>query len=107
MAMQHPRYWRWILDHPDLFPGIAPDPRPDHPEVPAHPTGPGGAQSLSQRELEVLTLVAAGSNDAEIARSLHLSPHTVGTHVRNIRAKLDARDRVHLVVLAHRHGLAG
>lgn len=70
----------------------------------AAPRGAGGL-GLSEREREVLTLVAAGLNDTEIAHELHLSPLTAGTHVRNIRAKLGARDRVQLVVLAHRHGV--
>lgn len=118
-AQQHPRYWRWILDHPDHFPGIAPDPQPGPSTAAAPATGPtsdtgsgnvgggggGGAQGLSVREREVLTLVAAGLNDAEIAHELQLSPTTAKTHVKNIRAKLGARDRVHLVVIAYRHGL--
>jgi len=108
LARQHPRYWRWILDHPNHFPGIAPDPSPGLPTAPSPTTGPGnGAQSLSVREREILALVATGLNDAEIARELQLSPHTAGTHVRNIRVKLGARDRVQLVVLAHQHGLTG
>ena len=106
-ARQNPRYWRWILDHPDHFPGIAPAPPTAPPTV--GPTAAaahnGGGLGLSEREREVLTLVAAGLNDTEIAHELHLSPLTVGTHVRNIRGKLGARDRVQLVVLAHQHGL--
>ena len=66
---------------------------------------PPGVESLSPREREVLSLVAQGLTNPEIAERLVLSLATVKTHVRSILAKLDARDRVHAVLLAHRHGL--
>lgn len=52
-----------------------------------------GVGSLSAREAEILGLVAAGRTDAEIAATLHLSPHTVHRHVANARTKLGVRSR--------------
>ncbi len=66
---------------------------------------PDGLDELSLRELEVLTLVARGSTNREIAEALFLSPLTVKTHVSRILSKLRARDRVQLVVLAYQAGL--
>lgn len=61
---------------------------------------------LTDRELEVLRHVAAGLTNAEIANQLYLSPLTIKTHVSRILMKLNARDRVQLVVLAYRNGIA-
>jgi DNA-binding NarL/FixJ family response regulator len=66
---------------------------------------PDGLDELSPRELEVLGLVARGSNNREIAEALYLSPLTVKTHVSHILTKLRARDRVQLVVIAYQAGL--
>jgi len=66
---------------------------------------PDGLDELSARELEVLDLVARGSNNREIADALYLSPLTVKTHVSHILTKLRARDRVQLVVIAYQAGL--
>jgi DNA-binding NarL/FixJ family response regulator len=66
---------------------------------------PDGLDELSPRELEVLGLVARGSNNREIADVLYLSPLTVKTHVSRILTKLRARDRVQLVVIAYQAGL--
>jgi DNA-binding NarL/FixJ family response regulator len=60
---------------------------------------------LTDREREVLSLVAAGLSNDEIAAQLFLSPLTAKTHVSRILAKLDARDRAQLVVLAYESGL--
>ncbi|MGA6165246.1 response regulator [Amycolatopsis magusensis] len=57
--------------------------------------------SLTEREREVMTLVAAGLSNDEIARRLVLSPATAKTHVSRIMTKVDARDRAQLVVLAY------
>ena len=76
------------------------------------PAMPGAARpastlldSLTPREREILVAVAAGLNNAELAARFHLSESTVKTHVGRILQKLDARDRVHLVILAYEHGL--
>jgi DNA-binding NarL/FixJ family response regulator len=60
---------------------------------------------LTPRELEVLTQVALGRNNAEIAAAMYLSEATVKTHLSRILAKLDLRDRVQVVVLAYEEGL--
>lgn len=64
-------------------------------------------EGLSERELEVLGLVGAGRSNSEIAEDLFISVATVKSHVRHLLAKLDLRDRVQAVVLAHESGLVG
>ena len=61
--------------------------------------------SLSNRQTEVLALVALGATDSEIAQQLCLSVDTVAWHVKEIRTRLDARSRAHAVALAMRHDL--
>jgi DNA-binding NarL/FixJ family response regulator len=61
---------------------------------------------LTERELEVLTMVTRGLSNAEIAEELTISPATAKTHVAHLLTKLDARDRIQLVIIAYRAGLA-
>ena len=61
---------------------------------------------LTDRETEVLRLVAQAMSNAEIARALYIGEATVKTHVSNVLQKLGARDRVAAVVYAHRGGYA-
>ena len=61
--------------------------------------------ALTDREREVLALVGRGLTNSEIGEELFLSPLTAKTHVSRIMTKLDARDRVHLVVVAYETGL--
>jgi DNA-binding NarL/FixJ family response regulator len=66
---------------------------------------PAGLDQLTEREREVLTLVARGLSNTELARTLHVSLPTVKTHVSRILTKLNARDRTQLVVLAYEAGI--
>ncbi|MEU8659210.1 response regulator transcription factor [Actinoplanes philippinensis] len=61
--------------------------------------------TITEREREVLTLVGRGRSNAEIAGDLHISPATAKAHVARLFTKLDARDRVHLVIMAYEMGL--
>src|ERR1700722_10549124 len=74
------------------------------------PAGPAPAAgkllaALTEREREVLALVATGLSNEEIANRLYLSPLTAKTHVSRIMTKLGARDRAQLVVLGYETGL--
>jgi DNA-binding NarL/FixJ family response regulator len=60
---------------------------------------------LTERELEVLRMVARGMSNAEIAEELTISPATAKTHVAHLLTKLDARDRIQLVIIAYQSGL--
>ena len=66
---------------------------------------PATLDALTGREREVLTLVARGWSNAEIAGRLCLSPATAKTHVGRLLTKLQARDRTQLVVIAYQTGL--
>jgi DNA-binding NarL/FixJ family response regulator len=69
------------------------------------PKAPRGLAELTEREREVLSLVAHGLSNAELAQRLHVSLPTAKTHVSRILTKLGARDRTQLVVLAYESGL--
>ena len=73
---------------------------------PQRPTAvPKSMSELTEREREVLLLIARGMNNEEIAKSLVISPATSKTHVSRIMSKLAARDRAQLVVMAYEGGL--
>jgi DNA-binding NarL/FixJ family response regulator len=68
---------------------------------------PSALAQLTERESEVLVLVARGLSNAEIANQLYISLFTAKTHVSRILTKLHARDRAQLVMLAYETGLVG
>jgi DNA-binding NarL/FixJ family response regulator len=69
------------------------------------PKTEGLLDGLTEREVEVLALVTRGLSNSEIADELIISPATAKTHVAHLLAKLNARDRVQLVILGYRSGL--
>jgi DNA-binding NarL/FixJ family response regulator len=69
------------------------------------PTSVPGLDELTDREQEILQLIARGLSNAEIASQLVLSEHTVKTHVTHLLQKLDLRDRTQVVVLAYEAGI--
>jgi DNA-binding NarL/FixJ family response regulator len=69
------------------------------------PVDTGVLDPLTEREREVLALVARGMSNAELAAQLHMSAATAKTHVGRVLAKLHARDRAQLVVIAYESGL--
>lgn len=71
------------------------------------PVSPEHLAGLTGREREVVALVAEGLTNQDIADRLAIRPMTAKTHVNRAMAKLGARDRAHLVVIAYRSGLAG
>jgi DNA-binding NarL/FixJ family response regulator len=69
------------------------------------PHATGGLDQLTDREREVMALVAAGLSNDDIAKRLFVSPATAKTHVSRAMVKLGARDRAQLVVIAYESGL--
>ena len=69
------------------------------------PSAVPGLDRLTEREVEVLRLMARGMSNSEIAGQLYLGEATVKTHVGRVLGKLDARDRVQAVVAAYESGL--
>ena len=91
-ALLAPSVTRRLIDQ------FARSPEPGKPETKA-------LQLLSEREREVLTLVASGLSNGECAEQLFLSEGTVKTHVKRIYTKLDLRDRTQAVIFAYETGM--
>lgn len=71
--------------------------------VTVRPSGPGG--ELSEREVDVLRLVALGHTNADIAEELYVSVRTVETHRAHVQQKLGVKSRAELVRITREHGL--
>ncbi|OFI40063.1 DNA-binding response regulator [Arthrobacter sp. SW1] len=95
-AVIAPSTTRRLLDH------VAPLLRARTPEQNGHAAA---VERLTAREREVFELIAQGRSNPEIAAELYLSEATVKTHVGHILAKLEARDRVQIVVIAYETGV--
>jgi DNA-binding NarL/FixJ family response regulator len=91
-ALLGPTVTRRLLDR---FANADPDGRPD----------PAIIASLTEREREILHLVASGLSNAELAQRLYLSETTIKTHVSSVLRKLGVRDRVQAVIVAYNAGL--
>jgi DNA-binding NarL/FixJ family response regulator len=71
----------------------------------SRPAGLDGLDGVTEREREVLTLIARGLSNTEIVERLQVSPATVKTHIGHLLGKLGARDRAQLVIVAYETGL--
>jgi DNA-binding NarL/FixJ family response regulator len=93
-ALLAPSITRRLIEH---FQSSGPPPQP--------PPGADRLATLTEREAEVLTQLAQGLSNAEIAERLYVSETTVKTHVGRVLTKLGVRDRVQAVVLAYESGM--
>ena len=101
-ALLAPSVTRRLIAH---FAGQSQTQETQEAQEPREPKAPRGLAELTEREREVLSLVAHGLSNAELAQRLHVSLPTAKTHVSRILTKLGARDRTQLVVLAYESGL--
>ena len=92
-AVMAPSATRRLLDH--VLPTLPASPQGNDPRL----------EVLTDREREVLVEIAAGATNAEIATKLYMAEGTVKTHIGRLLAKLEARDRVGLVLIAYETGL--
>ncbi len=69
-------------------------------------TSPAESYGLTQRELDVLRLIAAGRSNPQIGEALFISPRTAQIHVTHVLAKLGLANRTEAAAFAHQHGLA-
>ncbi len=92
-AVMAPSATRRLLDH--VIPTLPANPEGNDPRL----------EVLTDREREVLVEIAAGATNSEIASKLYMAEGTVKTHIGRLLAKLEARDRVGLVLIAYETGL--
>ncbi|MFT4234624.1 MAG: response regulator transcription factor [Microbacterium sp.] len=90
-AVVDPRLTKQLIDHFLDAPAVH-----DEPDLRAD-----ALDQLTPRELDIFTLIARGLTNTEIGDELHLAPSTVKSYINTLFAKLDVRDRVHAVLLAH------
>jgi DNA-binding NarL/FixJ family response regulator len=104
-ALLAPSVTRRLVEEFTRRPAPAAPPRSRDPEP--HPVRAPAASldAITGREREVLALIATGLSNSEIAERLSISEATAKTHVGHLLTKLNARDRVHLVILAFQAGL--
>jgi len=95
-----PRATRALLDHLATQPAVAAS-------AVAEPPASDPLAELTDRERDVFHAIAQGLSNSETAEAFFLSESTVKTHVGRVLAKLGARDRVHIVILAYQWGLVG
>ena len=105
-ALLAPEVTRRVIERFAAADKAAPETRVPSAPSPARPSPAARIPDLTEREQDVLRLLAQASSNAEIAKELFIGEATVKTHVSNVLAKLGARDRVAAVVYAHRNGLA-
>ena len=97
ILLESEQAWRRFLEELHAF--IAESP------LAVHPVKGGPIAALSSREREVLELIASGLGNAQIAKRLHISPHTLRNHITNVFSKLQVETRAQAIVLAREAGL--
>src|SRR5690606_12413217 len=101
-SLLSPEVTRAVIERAVAGSGAAPDAARPAPTASVS----AAASSLTERELEVLRLLAQGLSNEEIAEALFVGRATIKTHVSNVLLKLGLRDRVQAVAFAYQHGLA-